>query len=380
VRDVYINAIAAFLPNDPIDNNAIEDVLGMVGSKPSKAKNIVLKSNGIKTRYYAIDRKTKAATHSNVDLTIEAIRGLEKFGFSPQAIELIACGTTMPDQTMPNHALMVHGALKNPPCEAFAAAGICLSGMMALKYAYLAIRSGDKNNAIATGSENASAIMRSEFFEAENDSLAAQISTSPQLQFEKDFLRWMLSDGAGAVWLCANANTDGISLKIEWIEQRSYASEAPICMYAGCDIENGKIKGWREWTQQEWLTKGIFNVKQDAKLLNANIVPFTVQKLLKELLQNGRFKPEEIDYFLPHYSSEYFRDKLWEGMKAVSCNIDQSKWFTNLTAKGNTGSASIYIILEELFNGGKLKRGEKLLCYIPESGRFSSAFMLLSVV
>jgi len=56
------------------------------------------------------------------------------------------------------------------------------------------------------------------------------------------------------------------------------------------------------------------------------------------------------------------------------------RWFTNLTSKGNTGAASIFIILEELFNQGRLRTGERLLCYVPESGRFSTAFMHLTVV
>ncbi|MEJ2437642.1 MAG: 3-oxoacyl-[acyl-carrier-protein] synthase III C-terminal domain-containing protein, partial [Sulfurovaceae bacterium] len=60
--------------------------------------------------------------------------------------------------------------------------------------------------------------------------------------------------------------------------------------------------------------------------------------------------------------------------------IPQEKWFTNLTSKGNTGSASIYIILDEIFNSDRLKKGEKILCYVPESGRFSTAFILLEVV
>ncbi len=98
------------------------------------------------------------------------------------------------------------------------------------------------------------------------------------------------------------------------------------------------------------------------------------------MLEKNLFKPEEIDWFLPHYSSGYFRDKLDETMKEVNCNIPQEKWFTNLSTKGNTGAASIYIILEELFNSDKLKKGQKILCYIPESGRFSTAFMLLEVV
>jgi 3-oxoacyl-[acyl-carrier-protein] synthase-3 len=56
------------------------------------------------------------------------------------------------------------------------------------------------------------------------------------------------------------------------------------------------------------------------------------------------------------------------------------KWFTNLTKCGNTGAASIYIMIEEIYHSGLLQKGQKLLCYIPESGRFSSAFMLLEVV
>ncbi len=67
-------------------------------------------------------------------------------------------------------------------------------------------------------------------------------------------------------------------------------------------------------------------------------------------------------------------------MAGIGFNVPYEKWFTNLADKGNTGSASIYVMLEELFHSGRLCSGEKILCYIPESGRFSVAYMLLSVV
>ncbi|HDZ76453.1 MAG TPA: hypothetical protein ENH42_03490, partial [Desulfobacteraceae bacterium] len=51
-----------------------------------------------------------------------------------------------------------------------------------------------------------------------------------------------------------------------------------------------------------------------------------------------------------------------------------------LGRKGNTGSASFYIMLEELFSSGKLRRGERILGMIPESGRFSVGYVLLTVV
>jgi 3-oxoacyl-[acyl-carrier-protein] synthase-3 len=327
-----------------------------------------------------MDPHTRRATHDNTALTSEAIRGLQRFGLRFDDIDLLACGTTLPDQTMPNHALMVHGALQNPSCEVVSTAGICLSGVMAMKYAWLAIAAGDKDSAVATGSENASAIMRGEFFQTENETGASQLSTQPELQFDTDFLRWMLSDGAGAAWLAASPNERGLSLRIDWIEQRSYAHKMPPCMYAGGEIVGDALRGWREYSPQDWAIQKIFCVKQDVKLLNEHIVPVTVETPLAELLAANRFAPGAIDYFLPHYSSEFFRDRLYQGMLAVGCDIAPEKWFTNLTTRGNTGSAAIYIMLAELFNSGRLAPGEKLLCYIPESGRFSSAFMLMTVV
>ena len=46
---------------------------------------------------------------------------------------------------------------------------------------------------------------------------------------------------------------------------------------------------------------------------------------------------------------------------------------------GNVGSASIYIMLDELLRSGRLRDGQHLLCWVPESGRFSSGFIYLTV-
>jgi 3-oxoacyl-[acyl-carrier-protein] synthase-3 len=60
--------------------------------------------------------------------------------------------------------------------------------------------------------------------------------------------------------------------------------------------------------------------------------------------------------------------------------IPEERWFTNLYTKGNTGAASLFIMLEELFNEGDLKPGQKILCMVPESGRFVISFLQLTVV
>lgn len=381
MRDVYINKIAAFLPNEPVDNTNIEKVLGQVGERPSRAKRIILRSNKILTRYYAIDPESRQATHTNAQLTANAIRTLEEDGLDLNSVDVLACGTTLPDQIMPNHAIMVHGELGCDPLEVVSTAGICLSGVTALKYAYTSIKSGEADLAIATGSENSSAIMRAENFTPEIEAKVQQLEKHQEIAFEKDFLRWMLSDGAGAIALSAKPNEDRISLKINKIFSTSYANILDTCMYAGCEKqEDGSVRGWRTYAPQEWLDKSIFSVKQDVKLLNENVMEYTVAQALITMLKKKMFNPQEIDWFLPHYSSGFFRDEVYEKMKKAGCDIPQEKWFTNLPYKGNTGSASIYIMIEELMNNDKLKKGEKLLCFIPESGRFSTAFMLLEVV
>jgi 3-oxoacyl-[acyl-carrier-protein] synthase-3 len=275
---------------------------------------------------------------------------------------------------------MVHGELKSKPCEVVATSGICLSGMTALKHAYLSVKASESSSAIATGSETSSTLLHARNFQKESDIQEEAFNKRPEIAFEKDFLRWMLSDGAGAILVQNQPNSNGLSLKIKWLDILSFANEVDVCMYAGGKNVDNKFKGYKEFTQEEWLSQSLFAIKQDVKLLNEHIVDYTVEKTLRKILKKREVKATEITWFLPHYSSEYFRDEVAESLKNANFEIPQEKWFTNLSKCGNTGSASIYIMLEELFNSKKLSIGEKILCYVPESGRFSSSFMLLEVV
>lgn len=379
--EVYINDIAAFLPNEAVNNDEIEEVLGRVHNIRSRVKSRILKGNGIEKRYYAIDRKTGKLNYTNAQLTAEAIRKLQPFkGFSIDQIQCLCCGTTIPDVICPGHGLMVHGELKIPPCEVISTSGICLSGMASFKAAYMNVALGLSDNAVATGSELASSLMRSNFFEhLKNEQV---LRNHPVLGFESDFLRWMLSDGAGAVFMSGKKNEGKKSLRIEWMEHVSYAGEMDSCMYAGAvKNDDGTLTGWRQLDSiKEALDKNFFALKQDTALLNQEMIRVSVDLALVRTINRRKINANDIDWFLPHYSSAYFRDKLYEAMVSAGFDVPYEKWFTNLSTKGNTGAASIYVILEELFHSGKLKKGDKLLGFIPESGRFSVAYLLLTVV
>jgi 3-oxoacyl-[acyl-carrier-protein] synthase-3 len=286
----------------------------------------------------------------------------------------------MADLLAPGHGLMVHAELGIPPCEVISTAGICLSGIAAFKYAYMNVALALSENAVATGSELSSAVIRANFFEhLEGD---PDLGRHPILGFESDFLRWMISDAAGAVFLSRQVHKGQKALRVDWIDHISYASRLETCMYAGgMKEEDGSITSWRHLnTIREALDKNYLALKQDAALLNREIVKVAVDWALAAVIRKRELKPADVDWFLPHYSSDFFRDKLYQAMESIGFMIPYEKWFTNLTWKGNTGSASIYVILEELFHSDRLREGQKLLCFIPESGRFSIAYMMLTVV
>ncbi|MBT9525625.1 MAG: beta-ketoacyl-ACP synthase III [Rhizobacter sp.] len=375
--EVFLTRTGAFLPFEPVSNDDIESVLGQVGGKPSRARRLVLRSNGIQSRHYAIDRATGEPAMSNAQMTAAAIRAL---GADIGHVDCLATGTSLPDQLMPNHAVMVHGELGWPRLEAVSCAGICLSGTAALKHAWLSVRAGEAQRAVATGSELASPILLARNFDAEVEHKLQALEERPEIAFEKDFLRWMLSDGAGAV-LLETAPRGPLSLRIDWIELSSAAHELPACMYAGADKNDDQsLRGWLRFSNGDWQAKSVFAVKQDVRLLNENIVRAALREPLADVIAKRKLRVDEIDWFLPHLSSQFFREPVVQALAEVGLPIPQERWFSNLAQKGNTGSASPYIILDELFRSGRIKPGQKLLMFIPESGRFSSGFVYMEAV
>ena len=142
MKNIYINAISAFLPGKPISNDEMEDYLGKVNGEASRWKSRVLSKNGILTRYYAID-KEQNTLFSNSQMTALAVEALvEKLGKETKDIQYLAAATTQGDLPVPGFANTVHGELGTPPTEVASFSGVCVSGMQALKSAYLQVLSG----------------------------------------------------------------------------------------------------------------------------------------------------------------------------------------------------------------------------------------------
>jgi 3-oxoacyl-[acyl-carrier-protein] synthase-3 len=311
-------------------------------------------------------------------MAARAVQGLCEGGLSVDDIELLSAGTSSPEQLIPSHGVMVHGKLGGKNAEVVSFAGSCCTGIQALKYAWLSVFSGEKNNAVCVASERLSPWMKGQYFEEEIKKLN-QVLENPSIVFEKEFLRWMLSDGAAAALLQNEPAKEGISFRIEWIEICSYAHIRETCMYAGAEKdENGELHGWTSFPESEWLTQSLFSLKQDTRQLSESVTQLG-GLFLQEVVDKRKINMEEIDWFLPHLSSMFFKEKIKKELDDLGLSIPEEKWFVNLPWVGNVASASNLLMLEELYHSGRLKNGQKILLMTPESARFSYGYCLLTV-
>ena len=151
-------------------------------------------------------------------------------------------------------------------------------------------------------------------------------------------------------------------------------------MYAGGDkLSNGEMKPWSDFSSEEWLKESVFSLKQDVKILNDNILIKGVESM-KAAMDKHQLSSNEIDYLLPHVSSNYFVQGLYDEFCKKDIHIPLEKWFMNLSKVGNVGSASVFLMLDELFQDGNLKKGDRIMLCVPESGRFSYSYAYLTVV
>lgn len=374
-NSVYITSLGKFLPGDPVTNEKVENHLGLIGGRPSRLKSRILKQNGIQTRHYALEPCGKV-NFNNYELAAKAVAdALSHSEIEQKNVQFLAAATSQSDLLAPGFASMVHGASNLPACEIASFQSVCAASMMALQTAFTGILAGVRENSVVCASEFTSRFFRPGLFEE-----TLEFKEKGKLPFDAEFLRWMLSDGAGAAVLENCPNEKGLSLKIEWIDLMSYADRFDVCMYSGANKSaKGNLgKSWYDYANfSEAAQDGAILLKQDVRILD-NVVKLGVNRYF-ELIEEDKFDPAEIDWFVCHYSSHVFRSKIIQLLEKGGAMIPEERWFTNLYTKGNTGAASIFIMLEELFNSGKLRAGQKILCMVPESGRFIVSFMWLSV-
>jgi 3-oxoacyl-[acyl-carrier-protein] synthase-3 len=246
---------------------------------------------------------------------------------------------------------------------------------MALKAATASVRTGEHECAAIVAGEFSSRWFRPGFYEN-----TALLDGKGRLTMEADFLRFTLSDGAGALVLEDKPRRDRTCLRIEWIDLTSLAGSYDPCMWAGAPqaLRADMMQAWSHAGPKASHANGAIALLQDFALLKVIIRAWIGVYLQK--VDSGRIVPEQVDWLLFHYSARSLRQEIVDILESTRAMIPEEKWFTTLPDTGNIGAASIFVMLDALVKSGKVNPGERILCVVPESGRAMVGFMMLEMV
>lgn len=375
MRHVFLTTSGACLPGPPIPCDAIEDHIGRISPEASRRGRLTLRQNRIVTRHYAMD------ANGHTDWTVARLAAaaaddlLGRAEIDRDAITYLGTATTQNDLLVPGLASGVQAALGLKPLEIASLQSVCASAVMALKAAWLQVAAGEHDTALVAGAEFSSRYFRPGFY-AGTDAIAADGS----LAADAEFLRWTLSDGAGAVLLENRPAARGLSLRIDWISLRSFADRFGPCMTGGgVRGADGGLEPWSHYpSAAAAAAAGAFMLRQDIATLHA-MLPVWVGELMR-LVDEGRIATGDVDWFVCHYSAHSLRTEMVKLATRAGCMIPEARWFTNLYEKGNVGAASLFLLLDDLLRSGRLEPGQTILCAVPESGQCIMGYARMTVV
>ncbi len=293
----------SYVPAQRWDNNILSEMV-------ETNDEWIRERTGIESRYVAAEGESTAV------LAVGAARAaLENAGVEAEEIDLIIAATVSPGTLVPCTACQVQAALGAEAATCFDINGACTGFLLAMNTAQAYLAQGIYRTALVIGAECLSNLM--DWTDRSTCILFGDGSGAAVLQAQSDgrYAQVTHSEGnRGAVLTCESAN------------RRVGEAAAP----------------------ENFL-----------RMDGGEVFKFAVSRVpgvIMELLEREALAPEEIDYFVLHQANARI-------VRAVAKRLggDLEKFPMNIAEYGNTSSASIPILLDELNRAGKLRRGMKLV-------------------
>ena len=278
--------------------------------------------------------------------TEAAKRAVENAGIKPEEIDVIVVSTVSSNLILPNTACFVQEQIGAVNAFCFDINTACTGFMMAYNTVQSYINSGLVKTALIIGAEGLSRIVdwsdRGTCILFGDGAGAAIVKASEAAVFETV----MKSDGRkGSALTCYN----GFATRPRKIftEEKQEISDIYEKMNGQENSgTNKKIDG------QE--SSDTF-VKMDGQEIFRFAVK-EVPKCINELMEKMNITSDDVDMFVLHQANL----RICQGI-AKRLKISMDKVPTNVSEYGNTSSACIPILLDELFKAGKLKKGDKII-------------------
>ena len=301
---IRIMGTGSFLPEKNVSNTDLEKYV-------DTSDEWISSRTGIKNRRIAVHETTAGMAAE------AAKKALEMAGKEAIDVELIVLATVTPDYYTPSAACQVQAELGADNAIAFDVNAACSGFVFALNVAKMYIETGFVKNALVIGAETLSKI----------------------LDWNDRGTCVLFGDGAGAAYL--EESDKGI-----------------ISVVQGSIGKKGMVLNCESRRTHNIFTEA--GIEHDYLHMDGQeVFKFAVKSVptaIETLLHNNNMDVNDVDKFILHQANVRIIESVAKRLKA-----DKEKFPVNLNENGNTSSASIPILLDELNRNGSLKQGEKLV-------------------
>ncbi|MCB4742854.1 MAG: ketoacyl-ACP synthase III [Sulfurovum sp.] len=304
-------SIGAYVPPKTLSNKDLEKIV-------DTSDEWITKRTGIKERHIAADNE-----YTSDMGTKAAKQAIERAGLKPEEIDLVLCATVTPDYfNMPSTACIISDKLGIQNVQAFDISAACSGFVYVLSIAKAFIESGMKKNVLAIGAEKFSSIV----------------------DYTDRSTCILFGDGAGAAVISATENRDDAFMDVHASADGSYA-----------DFLVTPAPGTVNPVSQKVIDEGL-NFVQMKGNETFKLAVKTLTKDVKEILAKNEIISEDIPHFIPHQAN-------YRIIKAVGDALKMREDQVVLTVHkyGNTSAASIPMAINDIWESGRLQKGELML-------------------
>ncbi len=361
-KSIKIIGTGIYLPGDKLTIHQVDDVLGRLTRAPKRINKWLERMRKLMDEllevdfyHYAIDPISKEFTDDNITMSVKAAKmAIDNAGIKADEIDFIAYGSAHQDQ-MPTASVRIQEELGIDRCAEISIHANCTSAYKAFLTAFDFIRLGRAKTALVLSSSMSSSELRADYYHQEI------------VKKEELFLRYFLSDGAGAVLLQAQdePNTEGLFVKNVYIE--SVGGNKPAGML------NKRPAYWMN--PKEEYEKGYHHL---AQMFNENLGEHFHEKDgsvfyygLKRMIDLYRIDISKLKYFQVNFPSKHISELVIEECEKLG--IDKNTLYTKMASMGYAGPPMAFISLHKIFTEEKLKNGELVISFVTEVSKFMQA-------
>jgi 3-oxoacyl-[acyl-carrier-protein] synthase-3 len=324
-----------YLPGQPVTNEALARVM-------ETSAEWITQRSGITQRHYAAEGQGVS------DLALPAsIAAIEAAGLHPEQIDYILFNTMTPDYVFPGSGALLGAKLGIPGVPALDVRQQCAAIPFSFQLADSLLANGAARHILVIGAEAHAGFMPWTDWDLLQEGAEGRAADAAYARAtEHRGMTVLFGDGAGALVL---GRREGAAMLGSQVHSDGRG-------HAALRVEAGGFRR-RPFMDASMLERDDHIPRMNGRELFKSAVQ-RLPKVVRELSQSCGVPLSTIDWFIAHQANDRINAAVVEAL-----GLPPEKVPSNIARYGNTSSATIPILLDEMFRDGKLRRGQ-LLCFM----------------